>query len=52
MLDTWRKKYGGMEVPKVKRLMSLEEVNARRRKLLAEAMPDKEALQVAPGRKY
>jgi len=41
-----------MEVPKVKRLMSLEEVNARLRKLLAEAMPDKEALQVALGRKY
>lgn len=49
---TWRKKYGGMEVPEVKRLKSLEEENARLRKLLAEAMPDKEALQVAPGRKY
>ena len=49
---TWRKKYGGMEVPEVKRLKSLEEENARLRKLLAEAMLDKEALQVAPGRKY
>ncbi|WP_457184411.1 IS3 family transposase [Pantoea agglomerans] len=48
---TWRKKYGGMEVPEVKRLKSLEEENARLRKLLAEAMLDKEALQVAPGRK-
>jgi putative transposase len=38
---TWRKKYGGMEVPEVKRLKSLEE-----------AMLDKEALQVALGRKY
>ncbi|MBL0896990.1 transposase, partial [Pectobacterium atrosepticum] len=44
---TWRKKYGGMEVPEVKRLKSLEEENARLKKLLAEAMLDKEALQVA-----
>ncbi|WP_426727713.1 IS3 family transposase [Enterobacter cloacae complex sp. 319F7] len=48
---TWRKKYGGMEVPEVKRLKSLEEENARLKKLLAEAMLDKEALQVALGRK-
>jgi putative transposase len=48
---TWRKKYGGMEVPEVKRLKSLEK-NARLKKLLAEAMLDKEALQVALGRKY
>ena len=34
---TWRKKYGGMEVPEVKRLKSLEEENARLKKLLAEA---------------
>ncbi|GKQ01406.1 hypothetical protein NUKP74_51080 [Klebsiella quasipneumoniae] len=38
---TWRKKYGGMEVPEVKRLKSLEEENARLKKLLAEAMLDK-----------
>ena len=49
---TWRKKYGGMEVPEVKRLKSLEEENGRLKKLLAEAMLDKEALQVALGRKY
>ncbi|QHM94292.1 MULTISPECIES: IS3 family transposase [Kosakonia] len=48
---TWRKKFGGMEVPEVKRLKSLEEENARLKKLLAEAMLDKEALQVALGRK-
>jgi len=35
---TWRKKYGGMEVPEVKRLKSLKEENARLRKLLAETM--------------
>jgi len=49
---TWRKTYGCMEVPGVKRLKSSEEENARLRKLLAEAMLDKEALQVALGRKY
>ncbi|WP_326977995.1 IS3 family transposase [Citrobacter braakii] len=48
---TWRKKYGSMEVPEVKRLKSLKEENARLKKLLAEAMLDKEALQVALGRK-
>ena len=41
---TWRKKYGGMEVPEVKRLKSLEEENGRLKKLLAEAMLDKEVL--------
>jgi putative transposase len=41
-----------MEVPEVKRLKSLEEKNDRLRKLLSEAMLDKEALQVTPGRKF
>jgi putative transposase len=41
---TWRKKFGGMEVPEVKRLKSLEEDNACLEKLLAEAMLDKETL--------
>ena len=49
---TWCKKYGGMEVPEVKRLKSIEEESTRLKKLLAEAMLDKEALQVALGRKY
>jgi len=35
-----------------KRLKSPEEENARLKKLLAEAMLDKEALQVALGRKF
>lgn len=39
-------------MPEVKRLKSLEEEIARPRKLLAEAMLDKEALQLALGRKY
>ncbi len=49
---TWRKKYGSMEAPEVKRLKSLEEENAKLKKLLAEAMLDKEPLQVAQGRKF
>jgi len=49
---TWRKKFGGMEIHEVKRLKLPEEENARLRKLLAEAMLDKEALQVALGRKF
>ncbi len=41
-----------MAVPEVKCLKSVEEDNARFKKLLAEAMLDKEALQVAPWRKH
>jgi len=41
-----------MEMPEAKRPKFPEEENATLRKLPAEAMPDKEALQVAPGRKY
>jgi putative transposase len=36
----------------VKRLKSLEEENARLKKLLAEAIVDKEALQTTLGRKF
>jgi len=49
---TWCKKFGGMEVPEVKRLKSLEEENSRLKKLLAETMQDKEGLQMALGRKF
>jgi len=41
-----------MEVLEVKRLNSFEEEKARLKKLLAEAMPDEKALQVALGRKF
>lgn len=46
------RKFGGMEVPEVKRLKPLEEASTRLKKLLVEAMLDKEALQVAQVRKY
>ncbi|KML23294.1 hypothetical protein VL10_12850 [Leclercia adecarboxylata] len=45
-------KFGGMKVPEVKRLKSPEEENARIKRLLDDAMLDKEALQVALGRKF
>jgi putative transposase len=42
----WHRKFGGMEVPDAKRLRELEAENARLKKLLAETMLAKEALQV------
>ena len=36
----WKAKFGGLEVAQAKRLRTLEEENAKLRKLLAEAMPD------------
>jgi putative transposase len=41
-----------MEVPKVKRLKSPDEEDARLRKLLAETMLDKKVLYVISARKY
>ena len=41
----WRKEYGGMRVDQAKRLKELEQENARLKKLLAESMLDKEALE-------
>lgn len=49
---TLRKKFGGMEVSEVMRLKSLEEKNVRLKKLLAEAMLDKEAIHVALDREF
>lgn len=49
---SWRSKYGGMEVSDMKRLKELERENARLKKLLAEAMLDKEAIEAALRKKY
>lgn len=49
---TWRSKYGGMDISETKRLKSLEEENSRLKKLLADTMLDKEALEVALRKKY
>ena len=39
---TWRREFGGMEVSDAKRLKAMEHESARLKKLLAEAMLDKE----------
>ena len=49
---TWRSKYGGMDVLEAKRLKALEEENTRLKRLLADTMLDKEALEVALRKKY
>jgi len=49
---TWRSKFGGMEVSDAKRLKALEQENARLKKLLADTMLDKEALEAALRKKY
>jgi putative transposase len=49
---TWRTKFGGLDVPEAKRLKGLEQENARLKKLLAESMLDREALDAALRKKY
>lgn len=41
----WKAKFGGMEVPEVKRLKALENENARLKKLLAESVLNEAALK-------
>lgn len=41
----WRKKYGGMDVSDAKRLKTLEDENARLKRLLAEQMMDNATLK-------
>ena len=41
----WKAKYGGMEVSEAKRLRSLEDENARLKRLLADTMLDNAALK-------
>jgi putative transposase len=47
----WRQRYGGMELPEIRRVRELEAENAKLKKLLAESLLDAEALKVALGRK-
>ena len=48
----WKAKYGGMDVSEAKRLRELEAENAKLKKLLAEAMVDKDALQTLLAKKW
>ena len=41
----WKAKYGGLEVSEAKRLRSLEDENAKLKRLLADSMLDKAALK-------
>jgi len=43
----WKAKYGGLEVSDAKRLRQLEQENGRLKRLLAEALLDKQILQDA-----
>ena len=45
----WKAKYGGMDVSEAKRLKSLEDENAKLKKLLADTMLDNSALKDLPG---
>ena len=47
----WKSKFGGMEVSEAKRLRSLEDENAKLKKLLAEAMLDIAVLKDITGKK-
>ena len=49
---TWRSKYGGMEVSDAKRLKSLEEENAKLKKLLAESILDVSTLKDLLAKNY
>lgn len=49
--NTWRKKYGGIEVSEARRLKSLEDENAKLKRLLADAMLDISTLREKLGRK-
>ena len=48
----WKSKYGGLEVSEAKRLRSLEDENAKLKKLLAEAMLDIAVLKDISAKKW
>ncbi len=48
----WRSKYGGMEVSDAKRLKSLEDENAKLKRLLADAMLDVSTLKEMLGKNF
>ena len=51
-LYNWKAKYGGMDVSDAKRLKTLEEENAKLKKLLAEQMLDAAALRELVSKKW
>ncbi len=51
-LYSWRKRFGGMDVPDTKRLKALETENQRLKKLLAERDLDIEVLKEIAAKKW
>jgi putative transposase len=51
-LYSWRRRFGGMEVPDAKRLKALESENQRLKKLLAERDLDIEVLKEVAEKKW
>ena len=51
-LYNWKAKYGGMDVSEARRLKTLEDENARLKKLLADSMLDNAALKDLLGKKW
>ena len=49
---TWRSKYGGMEASDLRRMKALEEENRKLKRLLAEAMLEKDALTDIVSKKW
>ena len=48
----WKAKFGGMDVSEARRLKTLEEENAKLKRLLADAMLDNVALKDLLGKKW
>lgn len=48
----WKAKFGGMEVSEARRLRTLEDENARLKRMLADAMLDNVALKDLLGKKW
>lgn len=48
----WKAKYGGMRIPEVRRLKTLETENARLKKIVAEQAVDIDALKDLLGKKW
>lgn len=48
----WKAKFGGLEISDARRLRSLEEENARLKRLLADAMLDNAMLRDVAGKKW
>ena len=51
-LYRWRRAYGGMELPEVKRLKQLEQENTRLKKLLAERDLEVEVMKEIAAKKW